>query len=191
LLRCYRTTPAIVDFATRYYQQRLPGDEEAIISMNLQQSDRGQPPQIMPVAHEQDELSQVVAEVRTLHQAGVPFAHILIIHADWQGAERLRTRLQEEFGTAHAINPRQYAPNDDCVRVCALDAATGLESPIVFLVGTHRLHEAEASARLSDDERSERVRDTTRRMYMAMTHAGQRLVLTYVGALPDALRAIV
>ncbi len=45
-------------------------------------------------------------------------------------------------------------------------------------MGAHRLLEAEGSLRIADDERVERVRDTTRRRYMAMTRAGQRLVLT-------------
>jgi len=37
------------------------------------------------------------------------------------------------------------------------------------------------------EERSERVRDNTRRLYMAMTRAGQRLLMTHVGPLPEVL----
>ena len=44
--------------------------------------------------------------------------------------------------------------------------------------------------RLSDDERSELIRDNTRKLYMAITRAGQRLVLTYVGELPESLRLL-
>ncbi len=61
---------------------------------------------------------------------------------------------------------------------------TGLESPIVFLIGIRALYEEEQSLRLSDDERAELIRDNTCKLYMAMTRAGQRPVLTYVGDLP-------
>lgn len=75
------------------------------------------------------------------------------------------------------------APNGMITLTC-LDAATSLESPIVFVLGSHKLIAAEGSLRITDEERTERVRDTTRRLYMAKTRAGQRLVFTYVGTPP-------
>jgi len=58
----------------------------------------------------------------------------------------------------------------------------------VFLAGVRALFEQEQSVRLSDEERADLVRDNTRKLYMAITRAGQRLMLTYVGELPDPLR---
>ena len=49
------------------------------------------------------------------------------------------------------------------------------------------LYEKEQSIRLSDEERQELIRDNTRKLYMAVTRASQRLVLTYVGDPPEAL----
>ena len=63
-----------------------------------------------------------------------------------------------------------------------------MESPIVFLAGLQEMFEQEQSLRLSDDEREELIRDNTRKLYMATTRAGQRLVLTYVGELPQVLK---
>lgn len=54
---------------------------------------------------------------------------------------------------------------DDAIRVCTLNAVTGMESPIVFLAGVHQLFEREQSVRLSDEEQLELVRDNTRRLY--------------------------
>ncbi len=59
-----------------------------------------------------------------------------------------------------------------------------MEGPIVFLMGVHALYEREQSVRLSDEERAELIRDNTRKLYMAITRAGQRLVFTYVGEVP-------
>ncbi len=181
---CYRTTRAILSFATRFYQLRLPDDDEALISANLQQITAGMPPEVIALTSEQDELARTINEIKALTARNVPLEHILVIHADWQGANRVLERLQAEFGAARAVHPRHAAAQPQQIRVCQLDAATGLESPIVFLLGTHKLIEAEGSLRIADEERSERVRDTTRRLYMAMTRAGQRLVLTYVGIPP-------
>ncbi len=41
---------------------------------------------------------------------------------------------------------------------------------------------------LSDDKYDVFIRDNMRKLYMATTRAGQRLVLTYVGKLPGALK---
>jgi ATP-dependent exoDNAse (exonuclease V) beta subunit len=54
-------------------------------------------------------------------------------------------------------------------------------------MGIHDLYEMEQSIRLSEEERADLIRDNTRKLYMACTRAGQRLVITYVGSLPDIL----
>ncbi len=187
LEQCYRTTRAILAFATRFYQLRLPADDEALMTANLELSPAGLPPEVVTLRSEQDELARVINEVQVLVRAGVPLAHILVIHADWQGAQRALERLRAVFGAAHVAHPK-VGDVARQMRVCQLDSVTGLESPIVFLLGTHQLLEAEGSLRISEEERTERIRDTTRRLYMAMTRAGQRLVLTYVGQPPPALQ---
>ncbi len=187
LERCYRTTREILAFATRFYQERLPGDDEVLVSANLQLAPEGLPPEVISLSSEQDELARVVNEVRALVAQAVPLEHILVIHADWQGTQRALERLRAEFGEARVAHPRHGAAGQ-MIRVCQLDSATGLESPIVFLMGSHRLVEAEGSIRIAEEERAERVRDTTRRLYMAMTRAGQRLMMTYIGEPPAFFR---
>jgi superfamily I DNA/RNA helicase len=187
--RSYRTTRAILDFATRMYQLRLPADDEALIAPAVQEMDAGAPPQIIRLTSEQDETTRVVNEIRVLREAGVPLSHILVLHASWQGVERLLGRLRAEFGPSAVVNPKTAAPGKH-IRVCTLNAATGLESPIVFVMGTHALCEAEQSVRLSADERAELIRENTRKLYMAFTRAGQRLALTYVGELPPVFRQL-
>jgi superfamily I DNA/RNA helicase len=189
LNRSYRTTRAILDFATRMYQLRLPADDEALIAPAVQEMDAGAPPQIIRLTSEQDETTRIVNEIRALREAGVPLEHILVLHASWQGVERVLGRLRAEFGSAAAVNPKTTAPGRH-IRVCTLNAATGLESPIVFVMGTHALCEAEQSVRLSAEERAELLRENTRKLYMAFTRAGQRLALTYVGELPPVFRQL-
>jgi hypothetical protein len=188
LKKSYRTTREILDFATLLYRTRVPNDDDDIETPDLLEMPGGVFPQIIPLTSEQDEITRVVNEIEQLVRQGVPQRHLLVIHTDWRGRDRLLERLRAKFGLLAAIDPKD-APPGDVIRVCTLNAVTGLESPIVFLVGVHHLFEQEQSVRLSDEERAELIRDNTRRLYMALTRAGQRVVITYVGDLPDAMSA--
>jgi hypothetical protein len=187
--KSYRTTREILNFATLLYRTRLPEDDEEIVAPNLLDMPSGATPIIIPLTSEQDEVTRVVNEIRELLKAGVPPGDVLVIHADWQGVDRLLERLRHEFGPLSAVDPKDTRKGNH-IRVCTLNAATGLESPIVFLCGVHGLYEQEQSIRLSDDERAELIRDNTRKLYMAITRAGQRLVLTYVGEMPELLKQL-
>lgn len=189
LEKCYRTTREILDFASQMYQLRLPDDKEAIVAPNIQHMPGGVPPQLVALDSEQDEMTQVVNEIRKLREQDVPLEHILVLHAEWHGVGRMLERLGREFGTAAVANPKDCAATKH-IRVCTLNAATGLESPIVFVMGTHRLVEAEQSVRLLEEERTEMMRDNTRKLYMAFTRAGQRLAITYVGELPEVFKRL-
>jgi hypothetical protein len=193
LNKSYRTTREILDFATLLYRTRLPDDEEGeeIVAPNLLDMPSGALPVVIPLTSPQDEVTRVLNEIRELVGAGVEKGHILVIHADWRETGKLLGRLRQTFGGEAAVDPGQA---DECggkIRVCSLQAATGLEAPIVFLMGVHALYEEEQSVRLSEGERAELMRDNTRKLYMACTRAGQRLVLTYVGEVPELLRGLV
>lgn len=189
LKKSYRTTREILDFATLLYRTRVPKEDDDIETPDLLEMPAGFVPQIIPLTSEQDEITRVVNEIEQLVRQGVPRRHLLAIHTDWQGRDRLLERLQVKLGQAAVVDPGS-APAADAIRVCTLNSATGLESPIVFLVGAHHLFEQEQSVRLSDEERTDLIRDNTRKLYMALTRAGQRVVLTYVGALPDVLAGV-
>ncbi len=142
-----------------------------------------------PLTSPQDEITRVVNEITELVNHRVPLEHILVIHTTWPGREQVLERLRGRFGARAADDPKD-TPRGPHIRVGTLNAVTGLESAVVFVLGTHRLWEAEGSLRLGEEERAELVRDNTRRLYMAMTRAGQRLVLTFVGALPAVLEEL-
>jgi superfamily I DNA/RNA helicase len=74
--------------------------------------------------------------------------------------------------------------------VTTMNAGTGLESPIVFVAGIHEMFEEEGSLHLGKDERAALVQSNTRKLYMAFTRAGQRLILTYVGDLSPSLKEL-
>jgi ATP-dependent exoDNAse (exonuclease V) beta subunit len=163
--------------------------EEEILHPDLTQMPSGAIPQLLVLENPQDEITRVANEVAALLKQGVPRQHLLILHASGEGVNRLIEQINRRAGKGTAMDPKDTFPGN-YVRITTLNAGAGLESPIVFLCGLRELFEQEQSLRLSDQEREEMIRTNTRKLYMAATRAGQRLVLTYVGELPEVLKQV-
>jgi superfamily I DNA/RNA helicase len=183
----YRTTREILDFATLLYRQRLANEkDDDILVPDLLNMPGGAFPQVIPLTSPQDEIARVANEVADFVKQGLPRKHLLLLHPDGEGVKRLIQAIEDRLGKGAAMDPKETYPGN-YVRVTTLNAGAGLESPIVFLVGVREIFEQEQSLRLSDSERERLIRDNTRKLYMAATRAVQRLVLTYVGVLPEVL----
>ncbi|HAD06444.1 MAG TPA: hypothetical protein DCE76_04720 [Anaerolineaceae bacterium] len=188
LVKSYRTTREILNFATLFYRLRLTeAPEEEILYPDLTQMPTGVIPQLLVLDNPQDEITRVANEIVALLKQGIPRQHLLILHSNGGGVQRLISAINRKAGKDAAMDPKVTYPGN-YVRVTTLNAGAGLESPIVFLCGLRELFEEEQSLRLSDEEREEIIRSNTRKIYMAATRAGQRLVLTYVGELPSVLQ---
>jgi hypothetical protein len=190
LRHSYRTTREIMQFATLFYRLRLPEEkDDDVLTPDILNMPNGVFPQIITLASAQDEIARVANEVVDFLNQGYPRKDLLILHANGQGTKAIIQAIDHRLGKNVAMDPKNTYPGD-YVRVTTLNAGAGLESPIVFLVGLRELFEEEQSIRLSDDEREEIIRDNTRKIYMATTRAGQRLVFTYVGDLPKVLSQV-
>ena len=189
LRRSYRTTREIMQFATLLYRLRLADEkDDDILVPDLLNMPNGAFPQIIPLTSPQDETTRVANEVESLVKQGFPKKHLLLLHSDGWGVKNLIQAIDDRLGKNAAFDPKDNYPGD-YVRVTTINAGAGLESHIVFLVGLRLLFEEEQSLRLSDEEREGLIRDNTRKLYMAATRAGQRLVLTYSGELPEVLKS--
>lgn len=183
----YRTTREIMQFATLLYRLRVPGEaDEDILVPDLLNMPGGAFPEIILLPSPQDEIMRVANEVEGFVKNGFPREHLLLLHSEGYGVNSLISAIEQRLGKGTAMDPKHTFPGN-YVRVTTLNAGAGLESPIVFLVGLRDMFEAEQSLRLSDEERESLIRDNTRKLYMAATRAGQRLVLTYSGELPEVL----
>jgi hypothetical protein len=188
LRRSYRTTRAILACALTFYRQRLPDDED-VVPPELEGMQKGKPPRLLRFDSPQDERARIVNEVARVIEQGVPLRHILVLLASWQGVKALQEAVNQRLGRNTAMDPKDTPPGD-FIRITTINAGTGLESPIVFVSGIHEMFEQEDSLLLSEDERVELVRENTRKLYMAFTRAGQRLILTCVGDPPASLKEI-
>jgi superfamily I DNA/RNA helicase len=187
--RSYRTTHEILNFATLLYRKRIEKEdsEEDIVVPDLMNMPHGLLPILIPLRSGQDEIGRVTAEVEDLKKRGAALQSILILHTEWEGVNSLIASINNRLGENTAVDPKDSSPGNS-IRVTTLNAGTGLESPVVFLVGLNRLFEREQSLRLADDDIDRLILENTRKVYMAATRAGQRLIITYVGNIPEVLK---
>lgn len=191
LRRSYRSTSQILRFAADFYRQRL--QDEDLPYLNLPGEDElalapaGSPPSIIPLSARQDEITRVCNEITDCLREGVTPGAILVIVAGENRLTQTLDILRTELGEHLVKNAREDSAND-YVRVCGINAATGLEAPLVFVLGTAELIDAERNYQLREEAKAELIRDNTRRLYMAFTRAAQHLVITWTASsLPDWL----
>lgn len=181
LERPYRSTRAILQFARDFYQRRLPEDDEPLNLPSpewMQTLEVGQPPIIQPAGPGQDQLRRLSEEMISLRESGVPLSAVLVLIA----GRELRTdevvlHLQKKLGNAAVALVKDEHADPEALGVAHLMAATGLERPIVFLLGVDSLVAEESSPLLEPEERMEKVRDVTRQIYVGLTRAMERLVI--------------
>lgn len=192
LSQAYRNTRAILSYARDFYEGRVGADEneadlnvpdEAVLNAIPEE---GEQPVSLLVANAQDEIARAVNEAAALMAGGLLPGKLLVIHADGRLEGALRSALEKKLGISNVHDAKTGPLPDGCFcSLTTLNAATGLEAPVVILLGVSRLLESEGDVRLSDDERAEMKRDHTRMLYVGFTRAGQRLIVIRSGAGSD------
>jgi len=190
LRRSYRNTRPILTLAAELYRSRMKDEEEADLNLpdeaELASAEPGEEPRVVPLTSRQDEVGRVINELKDyLTEGGDPEA-VLVLVASGQRTAGVYDELARALG-GHRVGDARKAAVTRAVRVCSIDAATGLEAPIVFLIGGAELLEKEDDLQMSPEQRAELRRDNTRRLYMAFTRAGARLFITWVGPVPEVL----
>ncbi len=180
----YRNTRAILRFARGFYRNRS-GPAESEADLNVPDEDQiqsipveGEPPALIPAGSDQAEIARAVHEVAELRKRGFPAGSLLVLHAHSPLEPALRRALSARLGP-HAVHDGKQAvrPDGAFCTLTTLAAATGLESPVVLLLGLSRLLESENDPRLDETALAELRRDHTRMIYMGLTRAGQRLII--------------
>ena len=188
LMQAYRNTRAILRYAREFYESRRDASESET-DLNVPDDDQlaaiaeaGEAPVELCVPTPQDEIARATNEALALRNAGLPPGKLLVIHANSSLESPLRAALERKLGSGrvHDAKSGPTPPHAFCT-VTTLNAATGLEAPVVILLGMDHLLESEQDIRLSAEERGDLRRDHTRMLYMGFTRAGQRLVVLRSG----------
>ena len=150
LKKPYRSTRAILQFARSFYQYRLPEDEEPLnlpAPEWLETMEPGTAPILMPAGPRQDQIRRLEAELQELLAHSTPPGHILIILAGRDfSTHTLLQQLNTSLGPNLAASLKDDSAPLDSIGITHLMAATGLERPIVFLLGLDSLAEEETQS---------------------------------------------
>lgn len=192
LSRSYRTTRTLLESASAMVESLAPDDADDEVQPDYDGMEAGTRPLLLYADTPQDALDRLVNEIDALAAEKLPLDAFLVIFGDNVNRRTLYAQLERRLSRrrvwllnegAQKKAPPPGGSGADCLRVAHLDTATGLEGIAVFLVGIEDLF-ADAAG---DDERQE---ERLRKLYMAMTRAGQKLVLLSSRRLPPMVEAL-
>jgi hypothetical protein len=184
LERSHRSTGPVMELAWRLWNARAAEADNDAVEPRLDGMVDGPEPVWYRFPDMRSEHAWIEEQVASFVGGGGRPGDVLVLHEDWAGAQDLLERLRDRLGAGMAVQAREGVEGEPPLRVCTLNAATGLESPVVFVVGAQRVFEREGSPDLDGDERIQARDEATRKFHMAITRAGWRLVVTSSGPLP-------
>jgi len=184
LTRPYRNSRAILDFAVRFYRSRVPTDDERIHLPDTEDMIALRPgltPEFMRFSSAQDQTRWIAKRVAEAIQRGeFKASQVLLLHEDRTQTENLIRLINKE--TPHLAAHANDAQSHERIRVASINAATGLEAPVVFLLGLDRIFEAENDLQADPTDTTEQTLRNTRKIYMVLTRAMERLVICHLTA---------
>jgi hypothetical protein len=188
LRKSYRTTQAILRAANQVLAEFTQTDPEDFLQPDFEGMETGTPPILISSATPQDAVAQTCNEIAAhMETLGVGLSNILVIHGWDVDKQLLINSLDKRFGKQKVwdLNAKDFVHQDpEVLRISSLDTATGLEANVVFLVGMEKLLQSTAQTEvISENELEQRAR----KLYMAMTRAGQRLILISSKQLPPKI----
>jgi len=181
LTRPYRNTKEIIEFAVRFYRSRASDDEEGVHlpgEEQIKQLPSGPIPQIIQFAAPQDQNKWISDQViRRVERGELQPDQVLILQEDSAQVDVCVDIINRKRpGLAVDAKNKGHAGK---VRVCSINATTGLEAPAVFIVGLDRLFESENALQNDPEDRPELILRNTRKIYMALTRAMSHLIICY------------
>jgi UvrD-like helicase C-terminal domain/Type III restriction enzyme, res subunit len=199
LHKSYRTTRAILEAANQLLRDlRKPGSEDYLEPV-FDGMPYGVPPSLIYVDSPRDALDRLANEVA--HQqteSKLPLSTILVIYGENLRGEVIWKRIRQHTSMIsvwwfNEKTQKKFPPDGydkDYLRMAYLDSATGLEGAVVFLIGMEDVLLGNRPHEISNEEWTERQEESKRKLYMAMTRAGQRLVLITSSKLPYAIESL-
>ena len=191
----YRTTLEILSAANALIAHMGENNED-FITPDFNNMLRGSKPIVIISPSPQDELTRFLNELADcVIQGKVPLDQILVLCHEsikpWDLKKRIEQRLG--LGTVLNCNDRGELSGDltNKIRVVTMNSCTGMESGTAFVLGVGELLHTAKRIGLSDAEAEQVHQATIRKLYVAMTRAGQKLVMFSTQKFPGVMRGLV
>lgn len=190
----YRTTYEIM-VAANALLQFMDENTDDFIKPDLDRMERGSLPQVAYSSTTQDEQKRFVNELKQCIARGdVPLQQIMVLCSESYSPWTLKSFIEREVGSQTVVNcndPKDIHNLGNRIRLMSINSCTGMESGITFVLGIGSLLSQASNLDLGDDEREITYQESIRKLYVAMTRAGQKLVLFSTEKLPDSVNGLV
>ena len=198
LHKSYRTTRAILEAASGVLALLDQGDSEDYLKPDLTHMDAGVRPVLIYTDSPQDAMDRLVNEVIAIHgEEDLSLNAQLVIYGERVQKSDLYKQLCAQIGKDNIWwfneknqkkEPRQ-GYGKEYLRMAYLDTATGLEGSVVFLIGMENMFAIDLQEVGKEEEIALRE-ERARKLYMAMTRAGQRLIVISSQKLPATMEKL-
>ena len=181
----YRNTAEVLAMAYEFAREVMTpeeAEEDGVPLISPESAGRhGPKPEILKFPDFRSEAAFAVERLKALHASGMPWNEMAVVYRVKFMGERIVEALERASvpveWLGRTAGARRYDPAADSVKVMTMHASKGLEFPVVLVPGIgylpHREEDPAAEARL---------------LYVAMTRAVDRLIVTHHADSEFALR---
>lgn len=168
----YRNTQEILNVAANFAHDLLSAkdvDEDHVPVVHPMSAGRhGQRPSIVKLPTLDDESKWIISQLKEAHQSGMPWKDMAVLyrHYDPVGKQML-SKLKAAGVPVSWQKTVTFSGDQDTVRLITMHSSKGLEFPLVAIPGVGMMPGAD-----------ETVEDEARLLYVAMTRAMSRLVMS-------------
>lgn len=186
----YRTTYEIMAAANALISY-LDEDTEEFIKPDLQKMIHGQKPQVIYTDSPQDEELRFINELdMAIKTHGIPLDHIIVLCSESVSPWNIERLVESRLGKSTVVNCNASPKLNNLgkkIRVMSINSCTGMEAGVIFVLGVGTLIDAVNRLDLNEDEKLVAHEESTRKLYVAMTRAGQKLLLFSTEKLPHSV----
>lgn len=192
----YRTTYEIM-IAANALLSSLNENSDDFIKPNFDKMERGSKPSVIYSDTPQDEQAKFLNELHQCsQQPDLSLNQIMVLCSEaispWTLAKNIERKLGE--GSVNNLNDSYAAQIKDYgnqIKLMSINSCTGMEAGITFVLGVGDILNQSKNINLHEDEKESLHQESTRKLYVAMTRAGQKLVLFSTEKMPDSLRGLI
>jgi UvrD-like helicase C-terminal domain/AAA domain/Nuclease-related domain len=169
----YRNTAEVLDYAYRFAREALTPeenteDEDAVPFVSPQSAGRaGLAPELTQCLTLQDEAKHIAQQLQDLHSHGRDWKDMAVLYPTREVGDALAQELRAQQLPVEWLPQTRFNPDADSIKLMTLHSSKGLEFPIVAIAGLGFMP-------YQEDE----VMEDTRLLYIGMTRAVERLILT-------------
>ncbi|MEO0442331.1 MAG: UvrD-helicase domain-containing protein [Pseudomonadota bacterium] len=190
----YRTTYEIM-VAANALLEHLDESTEDFIQPDLDKMETGSKPQIIYNTRSQDEQKRFLNELKDcIAESHIPLQQIIVLCSDTISPWAMKRCIEGALGKGSVVNCNQREDLEqnlgNKIRLMTINSCTGMEAGIVFVLGVGDLLNQANNLDLNSEEQAISHQQSTRKLYVAMTRAGQKLVLFSTAKLPANVESL-